>query len=138
MRGLAIGRPIRRRLPIPRFPQSEISDRPARPARRRRHALPSASWRLQLTDFADLAADLNPSRPRRVVEYLEMPGPTHSIELESTPIPRSLTLQYRAGTKPCLFTSAFSFDGRTIRLRDGSALPAGRVDVAYSTLDDAQ
>ena len=41
------------------------------------------------------------------------------------------TLQYLAGRRPCLFRDAFTFDGDTIALVDGSTLPAGRCRAIY-------
>ena len=86
--------------------------------------------------LATLAADLNfsaPARPTNVVEDLELTAPTHALTLKYPPRRNRFTLQYRAGSRPCLFAPAFSFDGDTVRLVDGSALPAGRIDVAYQT-----
>lgn len=79
-------------------------------------------------DFARTA-----TRPDRVVEDLEITAPLRALRLKYAPRRNRFTAQYREGTRPCLFASAFSFDGDTIRLVDGSALPAGRIDVAYRT-----
>lgn len=89
-----------------------------------------------MSDLAALAVDLNysaPAHPTNVVEDLELTAPTHVIRLKYPPRRNRFTLQYRAGSRPCLFAAAFAFDGDTVRLIDGSALPAGRIDVSYQT-----
>ena len=81
-----------------------------------------------MSDFARTAA-----RPDRVIEELELVAPTRELRLKYAPRRNRFTAQYREGTRPCLFAPAFVFDGDTIRLIDGSALPAGRIDVSYQT-----
>jgi hypothetical protein len=89
-----------------------------------------------LTAFGYTTEHSAPPHSRRIVENLELVGPTFSIELEHPPRSHNFTLQYVAPPRPCLFKAAIDFTGgRTIRLRDGSPLPAGRVDVAYLTDD---
>jgi hypothetical protein len=59
------------------------------------------------------------------------------LRLKYAPSKNYFTLQYRGGTRPCLFAPAFKFDGDVVALVDGSSLPAGRMTVAYLTIPEA-
>jgi hypothetical protein len=87
--------------------------------------------------FSDLAADPNTSRPDRVVEELELTAPMQSVRLKYAPKRHYFSLQYRGGSRPCLFNSAFDFDGDTISLIDGSTLPAGSIVASYDVATPA-